>query len=444
MNEQLGQHPTQPNSNTGTTEVSSGDEGRPYKNYAKLISWANRPSQEASAESIDIPERPVEHPPFDNTTLFDAVNTGRINTTLPEDFAPGHFATAPAPARETEFVLPGEQERNKKFWTPKKIGAAVMATVAISGGAIFGLQSGEKEAGNHGYAVSTEFVDHGISIPNKSFSKDRPANELPDSVVEQGLFQTLSPATQHKIRSIESMDLDTFRSLDQATKNAYAQFIFAANAPNTFAFYEANSDHELTDEIKDAYIHGVTADTAASVVEAVHTLRVLAISTMEERANGQPLSEATHYTQGDDKSKVHNQLVTDELINASTTGDATWDRRMLTEVTSVPEPKPLLNDYYISASSPLFSGKNYMLFQTGSPSSGKDVLLRVTHAHLNGPNGAVEQHTDEYSEITNTFLTDQPSGRYSALRARTVSAEDTTFTQNLNMFGGRTSSTDNK
>jgi hypothetical protein len=420
MSEQLGQHPTQPNFNTGT-EVSSGDEGRPDP---RLMSRADRPSQEVT-ESAGVPERPIKNPPFDNTPLHRAIDDGKVNLTLPADVTAEHFAipTQRKPAVEPAYKYPEEERTlDKKFWTKKKIGVTAAALAPVVGASLWlgiGKSNDNKEADTHGQPVPAETMG---------------SNNLPNSVVERELFQTLSPAAQDNIRNIEAMDIKAFRNLDQGTRLAYAQYVFSANSKDTFSIYEQNSSHELTPEIEDAYLNGVTEQTSGSVIEAVYTLRQVAISSMYEKYHGQSLDDMEHYSQGNDKSRVFDFRTAQELMETMTTSNAVQERRDLIEAISTTEPKLMVNDGYTSASSEVFSSANYSMFQVGTSPSDKSVKLMVTHWHANGPNGPVQQDLYMLAPLNKSFTPGHATGRYVPLRAGTESSASPAFTQNLNIF----------
>ncbi len=442
MERKLGQHPTQNNIETGSVEDQSGDKTRAFKG---LMSWTGETQPTPQSNTEAVPGLPVENPPYDNTSIHEALNQGTLRETLPDDVTVNHFVhTRREAAIEPEVVLPPQKE---KWSRGKKIGVAAAAgfmapVVGLTLWAFGSSDSDNKGPGGNQPVPAEQFnPENGVSLPTKKFSSERPSDDAPESVVEQGIFQTLSPEKQREIRRIEAMDINTFRTLDQATKAAYSQFMFNANAPYTFYVYDKYHGNwgypALTEEVKDAYLHGVTPETSAQTVEAVFNLKKVAITTLYESYNGQDLTDTTHYTQGEDKGFVFNLLEAKKLIDATVDSDTSDYDVFLTQKASVEEPDSLTDYCYVTDSTPVFQSKNFSIFQTGTAASTQNLNLRIVHCDSNRPGGTALQHIYRYTPLAISFLPDQPSDRYITPLARTETSQSPSYYQDLRMFEGR-------
>lgn len=444
MEKKLGQHPTQNNTNTETEPVASqsGDRTRAFKG---LMSWNEGTTSTPRADAHEVPGLPVENPPYDNTSIPEAIDRGELSDELPEGVTVDHFVhTKRDAAVEPEVILPPQKE---KWSRGKKIAvAAVAGTMApVVGLTLWAFGSSDSDAkgpgGSQPVPAEQFNPENGVTLPNKKFSSERPSNDAPQSVVEHGLFQTLSPEKQKEIRRIEAMDINTFRTLDQATKTAYSQFMLNANAPYTFYTYNKYRAQwgypSITDEAKDAYLNGVTAETSADALEAVFNLKKVAITTLYETYNGQDLTDTTHYTQGEDKDYVFNLLEAKKLIDATVDSETSDYDVFLTQKVGVVEPGSITDYCYVTDSTPMFESKNFSIFQTGSEASTKNLNLRIVHCDSNKPGGPAVQHIYRHTPITTSFLPNQPSDRYVAPLARSETADSPSYYKDLRMFEGR-------
>lgn len=443
MDRKLGQHPTQNNTETESTEGQSGDRGRAFKG---LMSWTGESTPSTgSSETQEVPGLPVENPPYDNTSIPEAIGKGELSEALPDDVTVDHFVhTKRDAAIEPEVILPPKREG----WSRgKKIGVA--ATAGFMAPAIsltlWAFGSTEKEekgpSGSQPVPTAQGAPAGGIDLPSKKFSSERPSDDAPESVVEQGLFQTLSPEKQAQIRSIEAMDIDTFRVQDEATKRAYSQFMYNANAPYTFFSYNKYKDRygypALTQEVKDAFLNGVTKDTSPQTLEAVLGLKKIAITTMYEQYSYQDLTDLTRFTQGKDKGYVFNLLEAKKLLDTLVVSETSDYDVFMTQQISVPEPNTIVDYCYVTDSTPVFQSKNFSIFQTGTEASTQNLDLRIVHCDTNNPGGAGIQHVYRYEPLSVSFLPNQPTGRFDTPLARSDTPSSSSYYQDLRMFEGR-------
>ena len=56
-------------------------------------------------------------------------------------------------------------------------------------------------------------------------------DELPESVVEHGLFELLTPEQQEQMREWDAMSVDAFRSLPESEQLQFAEFVYRNNLP---------------------------------------------------------------------------------------------------------------------------------------------------------------------------------------------------------------------
>jgi hypothetical protein len=136
-----------------------------------------------------------------------------------------------------------QEKKNKKKGRLIKIGAAA-AALGVALTTYFSTQSGDKSEGG---PTPTQPVATAEATPGKTQeAQDKvDVTKRPQSIVEQGLFNKLSPEQQAEIRKLDAMSTDEFYKLPMATQLKYAQYIYDVNVERTKYLMEQNGSEYL-------------------------------------------------------------------------------------------------------------------------------------------------------------------------------------------------------
>jgi len=126
-----------------------------------------------------------------------------------------------------------EPEKKNNKLRNRIIGTGVIAALAVGAG-IIGINaanSGEKPAEVPSTSAPVDPSDNGEETPVTDPESLVNVTELPASVVEHGMFETLTPEQQETIRSLDALSVADFRALPQEEQLQFAEFVYRNNMP---------------------------------------------------------------------------------------------------------------------------------------------------------------------------------------------------------------------